>query len=73
MKAWTRIEDWTNLLVGAYLLLAPFLFGTAGDAASSGNAYVLGSAIVVVALWALAAPHPGRLSGRTSCSGRGCS
>jgi len=56
MRAWRRLEDWTNLVLGAYLFLVPFLFGTTGDAASSWNAYVVGVAVVAVALWALAAP-----------------
>jgi hypothetical protein len=56
MRVWRRLEDWSNLVLGAYLFLVPFLFGTTGDAASSWNAYLVGTGVVVVALCALAAP-----------------
>jgi SPW repeat-containing protein len=56
MKAWTRFEDWTNLVLGVYLFAVPFLFGTTGEAASSWNAYVVGAVVAVVAVWTLAAP-----------------
>jgi multisubunit Na+/H+ antiporter MnhE subunit len=56
MKAWTRFEDWTNLVLGAYLSAVPFLFGMTGEAASSWNAFVVGAVVAVVSVWVLAAP-----------------
>jgi hypothetical protein len=56
MKAWTRFEDWTNLVLGAYLFAVPFLFGMTGEAASSWNAFVVGAVVAVVSVWVLAAP-----------------
>jgi len=56
MKAWTRWQDWTNLVLGAWLFVAPWALGTTADGASSWNAWIVGSLVVIVALWALAAP-----------------
>ena len=54
MKAWRRWQDWTNLLLGGWLFVAPWLLGTTSNAASSWNAWPVGTAIVLVSLWALA-------------------
>lgn len=56
MRAWTRWQDWTNLVLGGVLLFAPVAFGTTGDGASSWNAYLAGALIITVAFWALAVP-----------------
>ena len=56
MKAWSRWQDWTNLVLGAWLFVSPWLLGFAGSAAAAWNAWLLGVVVVVFALWALAAP-----------------
>ena len=57
MKAWSRWQDWTNLVLGVWLFLSPWLLGFAGSAAAAWNAWLLGAVVVVFALWALAAPR----------------
>jgi membrane protein implicated in regulation of membrane protease activity len=52
--AWKRWEDWSNLVLGAYLLFVPSMFGLSGTA--SMMTVLAGIAIGIVALWALAAP-----------------
>jgi multisubunit Na+/H+ antiporter MnhE subunit len=56
MKAWIRWQDWTNVVLGAWLVVAPWALGTTSDDASSWNAWIVGSLVALVALWALAAP-----------------
>ena len=56
MKAWTRWQEWVNLVVGAWVFISPWILGFSQDPASSWSAWVLGVLLVVVALWALAAP-----------------
>jgi hypothetical protein len=51
MKVFTpRRRNWTTLLLGAYLFIAPWIFGTLGDEASSANAWIVGTCIVVATL-----------------------
>ncbi|NJP96012.1 SPW repeat protein [Nonomuraea sp. FMUSA5-5] len=54
MKPWTRWQDWTNLVAGLYLALAPIW--TAGDTGAATTLIVLGALIVCTALWALIQP-----------------
>lgn len=56
MKAWSRWQDWTNLVLGAWLFVAPWLLGFAGSAAAAWNAWLSGAVVVVFAVWALATP-----------------
>ena len=56
MKAWTRWQDWTNVILGAWLFVSPWLVGFAGTAAAAWNAWILGLVVMAFALWALAAP-----------------
>lgn len=56
MKAWSRWQDWTNLVVGAWLFISPWLVGFAGTSAAAWDAWVFGVVIMVFALWALRAP-----------------
>ena len=57
MQAWKRWQDWGNVALATTLFLAPWLFGTSGDGASSWNAWISGLLIGSVALWALASPN----------------
>ena len=59
MKAWRRIEDWANLSLGAYLFFVPFF--VVANVASTWNAYVVGTLIFCVALYALAQPESKRV------------
>jgi len=52
-----RWQDWTNVLLGAYLVIAPLIgVGLIGDVAAI-NSYVTGTAVVIFALAALARPQ----------------
>jgi hypothetical protein len=59
MKSWTRPLDWTNLILGVYLLFVPLFTQDSGDAASIWVAELFGAGIILVALWALAQPGSG--------------
>jgi hypothetical protein len=51
MKVFTpRRRNWATVLLGAYLFIAPWIFGTFGDEASSANAWIVGACIVVATL-----------------------
>lgn len=54
MRTWSRWQDWTALIAGAYAFLAPIW--TTSTAAATGALVTLGILVAVVALWALAAP-----------------
>lgn len=57
MQKWHRWHDWTNLVAGAWLFITPWVFGFTGTAAAAWDAWLLGAAIMIVALWALGAPE----------------
>ncbi len=51
MKVFTpRWRKWATVLLGVYLFIAPWIFGTAEDGASSANAWIVGVCIVAVTL-----------------------
>ena len=51
MKVFTpRRRNWATVLLGAYLFITPWIFGTFGDEASSANAWIVGTCIVVATL-----------------------
>ncbi|MHB1416320.1 MAG: SPW repeat protein [Chloroflexota bacterium] len=56
MRRWTRWQDWVNLIAGAWLFVSPWVLVTTFDAASSWNAWAVGAAVFLVALWALYYP-----------------
>jgi hypothetical protein len=56
MSAWNRWQDWTNVVLGAWLIIAPFILGTSSDRNSTWNAVAVGVLVAVIALWALAMP-----------------
>ena len=43
-------RKWTTVLLGAYLFIAPWIFGTSGDEVSSANAWIVGACIVAATL-----------------------
>lgn len=59
---WHRWQDWVNLILGVWLFVAPWIWGTgtAGMSAlkmhSEWDSWIVGVIIVVMALWALATP-----------------
>ncbi len=55
-RPWTRWQDWLNLIAGIVIFIAPWYSATWEYTASSWSAWIVGVAIVLVALWALAAP-----------------
>jgi hypothetical protein len=55
MRSWTSWQDWSELVLGLWLLVTPWAVGP-GGAVPEWNAWILGAAVVIVALWALAAP-----------------
>ncbi len=61
MRTWadmrSRWVDWANLILGAWVFISPWVLHlNRAHAASPGNFWWTGGAIVVVALWALGAP-----------------
>ncbi|WP_037080153.1 SPW repeat protein [Pseudonocardia spinosispora] len=54
MKTWTRWQDWTAAVVGAYTALAP-IWTTTGAAATA-TLIVFGVLLLVASLWSLAQP-----------------
>jgi hypothetical protein len=47
-------EEWVNLVLGIWLIIAPFLLGFSGEASATWNHVVLGIVIGVDAIWAMA-------------------
>ena len=57
MRAWTRWQSWLNVVLGVWLFISPWVLGSTSDAAAAWDAWIVGAAIVVVALIALATPR----------------
>jgi len=55
MRAWIRWKDWAKVLAGAWLFVTPWVLS--GTTTANWNAWILGAAILVVAIWSLAAPQ----------------
>lgn len=52
-----RWQDWVNLVLGVWLILAP-VFGLAlAGTAAAWNGYILGAVVAVFAIWALIQPQ----------------
>lgn len=47
-------EEWINVVLGIWLVVAPFLLGFSGENAATWNHVVLGIAIGADAIWAMA-------------------
>jgi hypothetical protein len=69
MKPWRTFQDWSSLVLGAVLFLAPWLFGTAANATSSWNAWILGVIVAGMALFALARPMAATYEGVEAVAG----
>jgi hypothetical protein len=55
MRSWTSWQDWTDLVLAAWLFVSPWIVGVATG--FGWNAWVVGAAAVLVGVWALAAPR----------------
>jgi len=55
-QRWQRWQDWVLLLVGIWLVVAPWALGTSADSDSSKNAWTIGALVILTAAWALAKP-----------------
>lgn len=50
-----RWQDWFNLVLGVWLIVAPFIgIGASNSDVAAGNSYVLGAAVAIFAIVALA-------------------
>lgn len=56
MKPWRRWQDWLNVVMGLWLVLAPWVLGYSTSATSVWNARIVGIIIILIALWAMATP-----------------
>ena len=48
-----RTIDWINLLLGVWLIISPWVLGTAASATSTAVLVVMGIALVIFSAWAL--------------------
>jgi SPW repeat len=59
MKAFTTgWRKWATMSLGAYLFIAPWIFGTSEDEASSANASIVGACILAATLRVPIVPGP---------------
>ncbi len=56
MRSWTSWQDWSDLVLGIWLFISPWVVGS-GSAGFNWDAWLLGVAAVVVTIWALAVPR----------------
>ncbi|MBV8638506.1 MAG: SPW repeat protein [Candidatus Eremiobacteraeota bacterium] len=54
--SWKRWQDWSNLVLGAWLFFAPFIV-SGYNPSSTLAAWIVGALIVAAALWALSMPQ----------------
>lgn len=53
LAAFQRWEEWTNLVLGIWLLLSPWVLDYTEASSLTWNAVIAGAAIIVFAAWAL--------------------
>lgn len=53
-----RWEEWINLVIGLWLIAAPFLLGFSTDAGAAWNHVVVGVIVGGDAMWAMSTPQP---------------
>ena len=53
-KAWTRWQDWTEVVIGVLVALSPIVFSH--TMAGMWTMIILGALVVIDGLWSLAAP-----------------
>jgi uncharacterized membrane protein HdeD (DUF308 family) len=53
MRGSKRFLDWVNLLLGIWLIVSPWVFGTVSNTVATVVLVVLGIAVVAFSIWAL--------------------
>lgn len=57
-----RWEEWTNLVIGAWLIIAPFVLGFTEQTGAMWNQIIVGLLVAADALWAVRSPvHAGKV------------
>lgn len=62
-RPWTRWQNWANVVLGILLFISPWVYGVQNHLAftpyahAGWNAWIIGVAITIIALWALDAPR----------------
>jgi hypothetical protein len=54
VRPWTRWQNWLAALVGIWVFISPWVLGTTTSTPTEWNAWIIGAAIVIVALVVLA-------------------
>ena len=58
-QAW---EEWSNMILGGWLLISPWIFGFSGSTALTWNAVVAGAVVIVLAAWSMGNARSGEQS-----------
>ena len=58
MTAWKRWQDWSVVVLGAIMLVTPFVFGETSQSVAATAAYVLGALIALAGLGNAATSRP---------------
>jgi hypothetical protein len=61
MTAWKRWQDWSVVVLGAIMLVTPFVFGETSQSVAASAAYVLGALIALAGLGNAATSRPNGL------------
>ena len=62
-RPWTRWQNWANVLFGILLFISPWVYGVHNHLALTAyahagwNAWIVGIAVTLIALWSLDAPR----------------
>lgn len=56
MTSWSRWQDWTMLVLGVYMLCVPLFTQDSPGNETVWTAELVGAAVTIVAIWALASP-----------------
>jgi hypothetical protein len=56
MRSWNRWQDWTLVIIGVLLFIAPFVFGATAMTTAAWTAYIGGVLLVIFGLVSLANP-----------------
>jgi hypothetical protein len=59
LAAFQEWEEWVNVLLGAWLVISPYVLGFSGLSAALWNQVIVGLLVAVLAAWA-AMTNPGR-------------
>lgn len=57
MESWSRWQDWAIVAVGACMVCVPLFTRDSPGGGTVWSAELLGAAVIVVAIWALASPE----------------